>query len=163
MTCLSENTFTTELRELYDGELLGEAFFESLLQLYEEPTQKHKLCIALQLESETKTRLRPFLLDAGLDLNDNGEARKTGYELAQSFEGKSWEDAMNMLLQILQPAVERYRQILEESPSRHRKLAASMLEHEEALFTFVELEIAGKGNESTRAMSSLLTFEISMP
>ena len=160
---MSENTFSAELRELYDGELLGEAFFESLLQFYEDRTQKRKLYIALQLESETKTRLRPFLLDAGLELNDNGEARKTGYDLAQSFKGKSWEDAMNMLLQILQPAVERYRQILAKSPSRHRELAASMLEHEEALFTFVELEIAGKGTESTRAMSSQLTFEIPMP
>jgi hypothetical protein len=44
---MPSSSFNEDLRELYDGELLGEAFFESLIQIFPDVTQKHKLTIAL--------------------------------------------------------------------------------------------------------------------
>ena len=49
---MTKDDFSTELRELYDGELLGEAFFECLLCQFEDLEQSRKLTIALQLEKK---------------------------------------------------------------------------------------------------------------
>ncbi len=152
---MTSNDFSNALRELYDGELLGEAFFECMLGQFHNSEQSRKLTIALQLETETKARLRPFVVAAGLELNDNGEARNTGRKLASGFAGKSWREVMEGLLEILEPAVQRYQEILDHSPYEFRELADSMLIHEKALLSFVEAELEGKPN-STDAMSDQL-------
>ena len=59
------------------------------------------------------------------------------------------------LLEILEPAVQRYQEILDHSPYEFRELADSMLIHEKALLSFVESELEGKPN-STDAMSDQL-------
>ena len=124
---MPSSSFRKELRELYDGELLGEAFFESLIQIFPDDTQQHKLISALQLETETKARLRPYLVKARIPLNDIGDARKSGYELATAFQGMTWESAMQKLVEVLNPAVDRYREIATNAPAEYRDLAASML------------------------------------
>jgi len=154
---MTKDDFSTELRELYDGELLGEAFFECLLCQFEDLEQSRKLTIALQLETETKAKLRPFIVAAGMALNDDGEARNTGKELAAGFSGKSWGEVMSGLLDILGPAVQRYQEIFDSSPAEFKELANSMLIHEKALLNFVELELEGKPN-STNAMSDQLVY-----
>ena len=152
---MTSNDFSNALRELYDGELLGEAFFECMLGQFHNSEQSRKLTIALQLETETKARLRPFVVAAGLELNDDGEARNTGRKLAGGFAGKSWREVMAGLLEILEPAVKQYQEILNDSPYEFRELANSMLIHEKALLSFVETELEGKAN-STDAMSNQL-------
>ncbi len=152
---MTSNDFSNALRELYDGELLGEAFFECMLGQFHNSEQSRKLTIALQLETETKARLRPFVVAAGLELNDDGEARNTGRKLASGFAEKSWREVMAGLLEILEPAVQRYQEILDNSPYEFRELADSMLIHEKALLSFVEAELEGKPN-STDAMSDQL-------
>ena len=152
---MTNNDFSNALRELYDGELLGEAFFECMLGQFHNSEQSRKLTIALQLETETKARLRPFVVAAGLELNDDGEARNTGRKLASGFARKSWREVMAGLLEILEPAVQRYQEILDNSPYEFRELANSMLIHEKALLSFVEAELEGKPN-STDAMSDQL-------
>ena len=155
---MPSTSFEKELRELYDGELLGEAFFEILIQTY--PDQKQKLITALQLETETKARLRPFLVKAGIPLNDIGEARNSGYELATAFQGLTWESAMQQLVEVLKPAVDRYQEILTSAPAEYRDLADSMLIHEESLLKFAMLELEPAGEDSLLAINEQLVFKI---
>jgi hypothetical protein len=157
---VSTNLFLDELRELYDGELLGEAFFERLLQNFDNTEWQYKLTTALQLETETKARLRPYLFHAGIQLNENGQARSAGLELAMSFDGLSWVATMKKLVDILEPAVNRYKHILASAPPNYRELASDMLVHEESLLAFVELELKGKGDSSVTAITAQLEHKI---
>ncbi len=160
---MSATAFQEELRELYEGELLGEAFFEKLLTLFDTEAQKYKLAVALQLETETKARLRPYLISAGLMLDDNSEARRTGYQLAGSFQGVDWETAMRKLIQILEPAVARYRDISLAAPKEYQELSNSMLIHEESLLEFAQLELENVGYRSIKAIDSQLQYSIPAP
>ena len=49
----------------YQTEVLGEALFESLITKFQEPDHRYKIGSLLQLETETKARLRPTLLELG--------------------------------------------------------------------------------------------------
>jgi hypothetical protein len=49
------------IRDLYESEIFGEAVFLALVEIARDPREKYQLGTLLQLETETKARLRPFL------------------------------------------------------------------------------------------------------
>ena len=67
---MSLDEFRRGLSEMYQGELVGEAFFSELTKRYEDPDQRYKLATLLQLETETAARLRPAVLELGLELRE---------------------------------------------------------------------------------------------
>ena len=60
--------FKKDLSELYQGEILGEVLFDQMLSYFQSPDKQYKLSLLLQLETETKARLRPTLVLLGIDL-----------------------------------------------------------------------------------------------
>jgi hypothetical protein len=56
------------INELYQGEVLGETIFLALTGIAKNEREKYHLGTCLQFETETKARLRPFLLKHGFDL-----------------------------------------------------------------------------------------------
>ena len=52
----------------YQGEGLGEAVFDNFVRLEENAERRYKWGTLLQLETETKARLRPFLTRLGLSI-----------------------------------------------------------------------------------------------
>ena len=61
----------------YQTEVLGEALFESLITKFQEPDYRYKIGSLLQLETETKARLRPAMLE---DLRCRGYSAQTQQE-----------------------------------------------------------------------------------
>ena len=56
------------INELYQSEVLGEAAFLALVNIAKNAREKYHIGTVLQLETETKARLRPFILAHGIDL-----------------------------------------------------------------------------------------------
>ena len=56
------------LNELYQGEVIGEVIFDRMLSFYKEPEIYYKIAVMLQLETETKARLRPTLMQLNMDI-----------------------------------------------------------------------------------------------
>ena len=52
----------------YQGEVLGEAVFAYHVKHEQSPEKRIKWATLLQLETETKARLRPFLMSLGLNV-----------------------------------------------------------------------------------------------
>ena len=98
---------------MYQGEILGEALFDRMLLFYEDPNHHHKIATMLQLESETVTRLRPTLMELGLDLSEAEKSRTAGIKWADSLRGLPWDEFMVSLRDALQP----YICLLYTSPS----------------------------------------------
>ena len=62
---MSDEVFRQALDELYQGEIIGEVILDQMLSFFSEPEFKYKIAVLLQLETETKARLRPTLMRLG--------------------------------------------------------------------------------------------------
>jgi hypothetical protein len=160
---MASNAFKQGMVELYQGEVLGEVFFDHMLSYFNEPDKQYKISVMPQLETETKARLRPIMMLLGLDLSEQNESRKTGLEMANSMKGLGWQDAMAMILAAVNPFVARYKEIAADAPSEHRELAESMVVHEKSIYDFAEFELSGKGKKSIDAIVSQLHNNLPLP
>ena len=160
---MTSEAFSRELLELYQGEVIGEVLFDGLLAYFDDPTQRYKIAVMLQLETETKARLRPALMELNLDLAEDHQSRTLGREMALSFKGKEWEDVMVALRDVIRPYVERYKDIATGAPSEYRAIADSMVTHEQSLYDFTELELAGDTEHSEDAIVAQLRFPLPAP
>ena len=68
---MSDADYPGCINELYQSEVLGEAAFLALMQVARSERDRYQFGTFLQLETETKARLRPFLLKHGLELDES--------------------------------------------------------------------------------------------
>ena len=126
----------------YQGEVLGEALTAAYVALESDPARRHKWATLLQLETETKARLRPFLMRLGLSLaQDNVSGRVA--EFANAYASKSWRQHMEEIAGLTDVYLKQFRAIEAAAPEDEREMARSMVVHESALHRFAELELAG--------------------
>ena len=157
---MSLKEFKIGLVELYQGEVIGEVLFSRMLERFGSVNQLYKLGTLLQLETETKARLRPAVMQLGLDLVELDESRDKGNEFYRTLEGMDWETAMAHLATVVEPFVKRYRQIAEIAPPKYKQLANSMVVHEQSIQDAAELEVAGDGDRSMDNVVKQLVFPL---
>lgn len=145
---MASNAFNEGIAAMYQGEVLGEALFDHMLKSFDDPMQRYKVATMLQLESETITRLRPTLMELGLDLAEADESRSAGRQWAEKIQDLTWDELMLSLGGAIQPYIDSYREIVTQAPPQFRAIAESMVIHEQSLQRFTELEIAGDTEHS---------------
>ncbi len=155
--------FRDDLQDLYQGEIIGEALFDRMLDFYDEPVKRYKVALLLQLETETKARLRPALVELGAGVRELEASREAGLTMARSLADKPWTDAMAALHEALLPYVERYTAIAAQAPARYSELAESMVRHESSLLRFAECESAGDTANSTGDIIAQLQYPLPVP
>lgn len=157
---MPNDAFLQGLNELYQGEVIGEAIFNSMLSFIDEPELRHKIEILFQLETETKARLRPTLVQLGVDITEQKEFRDAGLGVAASLEGKTWNEIMLALSELVKPYVARYKEIAADAPQEFKAVAESMAVHEESLYKFLEAEIAGDSASALAAIVAQLQYRL---
>lgn len=160
---MTDESFASQLTEMYQGEVIGEVLFDRLLETCSDPAQRYKVATMLQLETETKARLRPALLELGADITEQAESRRLGGEFADSLAGQDWAGMMTTLRDTIRPYLERYETIAAGAPDAWRPLAESMVVHEAALYEFAEKELAGDTQSSVEAIVAQLEFPLPAP
>lgn len=131
----------------YRGEVFGEAIFSGYYALEEVEARKRKWAVLLQLETETKARLRPFILQLGLTLEEgNPEAAVAGY--LESFKNKSWTMHMEEMASLTEHFLEKFRAIEAIATGYERQMAHIMVRHEEAIHAFARAELRGEHETS---------------
>jgi hypothetical protein len=83
----------------YQGEVLGEAFFGRCFELETDPMRGYKWANLQQLETETKAKLRPYLMRLGVSIVQEDMSGKVA-EFSQGFEEKSWSQHMKMIAEV---------------------------------------------------------------
>lgn len=149
---MSTDPFEVGLQELYQGEIIGEVVFDALLAEFDEPSQHYKLATVLQLETETKARLRPAMMELGLNVAEDDESRVAGKHLATLVKGMEWKDAMAVLRDAVEPYLARYQTIADNAPTDYQALAQSMVVHEVSVYDFLAMESAGKTENSLNSI-----------
>ena len=131
----------------YQGEVLGEAFFATYVALEQDPVRRYKWGTLMQLETETKALLRPFMVRLGLGVAQaDMTARITPY--AEGYNTKSWHQHMEEIADITGFFLEKFRAIEAAAPEDEVATARYMVEHETALHRFARLEMMGDSTGS---------------
>jgi hypothetical protein len=160
---MSLDEFKKGVMELYQGEVIGEVLTNRMLAFYDDPQQRYKVAVLLQLETETKARLRPVIMRLGLDPTELEESRRAGHEFAESLAGLDWTAAMARLRDGIKPFVERYMEIETMAPAEYRDTAHAMVVHEQAGYRFAALEAAGNTTHSLDDVVAQLTYPLPRP
>ncbi len=150
--------FKEGFKEEYQGEVIGEVFFDGLLKRFDSPQHRYKLATLLQLETETKARLRPTALELGVELAELDGYRKLGHDFVESCEGMDWKGLMAYLGPLVEPYVKKFIGFAEIAPPEYKDVADSMVVHETAILTFANLEASGDTEHSLDDVIKQLKF-----
>ncbi len=160
---MSLEAFKHAASDLYQGEITGEVSVNLLLKRFTTPRQQYVLGTTLQLETETKARLRPAAFELGVSLEELGESRQAGTAMDSIVDGLGWCEANTKLAEALTPIVERYRAIAEAAPAKYKELAQSMVTHEQSIKRMAEMEAAGIESGSLDDVIRQLVFPLPEP
>jgi hypothetical protein len=152
------------LQEFYQGEILGEAMFDAMLRSAGSESERYKIAVMLQLETETKARLRPILAAQGLPLQEDLRMRPDGERFARELEGATWSQKMQSLAESIgQRWVPRYRELTDLLPPQLRAVGESMVTHEQALLEMARRELSGELDRSDEPVRALLVHQLPRP
>lgn len=144
----------------YQGEVLGEAFFAFCVGQERDPDRRFKWAALLQLETETKARLRPFMMSLGMSVAQDDVSPKIA-EITAGFGSKSWQQHMTEIDEITTFFLDKFRAIEAAAPAGlERDMARVMVKHETAINSFAKREMAGDGANSIRDVLSELHWPI---
>jgi hypothetical protein len=148
-------------QHFYQGEVLGEAVFAYHVKHERDPERRKKWIALLQLETETKARLRPFLMSLGLGVAQDDVSAKIA-EITAGFEAKPWEQHMKEIDGITTFFLDKFRAIEAAAPpGPERDMAKAMVKHETAINNFAKRELAGDGQNSLDDVIAELRWPIS--
>ncbi len=139
----------------YQGEVMGEAHLGLYVALEQDPVRRYKWATLLQLETETKARLRPFLMQLGLSLAQEDMRDKIA-PFAEPFGSKSCRQHMKEIADITDFFLGKFREIEAAAPEHEKEMARSMIEHESAIHKFARLELDGDDRHSLDAVIAQL-------
>lgn len=147
----------------YQGEQIGEAASSFFLAREMDPERRYKWATLLQLETETKARLRPFLVRLGLGVEQTDiSAQVAGFTEAAA--EKSWLETMRDIAGITDFYLEKFRAIESAAPDgEERGMARLMVAHETAINNFAKREIAGDSANSVADMVAQLQWPLPPP
>lgn len=147
---------------IYQGEVFGEAILNAYVTLESDPERRYKWGTLLQLESETKARLRPFITRLGLSVAQNDVSAQVA-ELAASYASKSWPQLMKGVVDITSFYLQKFREIAAAAPESEREVTESMVTHEIAFQRFGQLELAGDSANSLNDVIAQLKYPFTPP
>jgi hypothetical protein len=135
------------IRDLYESEIFGEAVFLALVAIAKNPREQYQLGTLLQLETETKARLRPFLFQHGISLDETMDL--AGVALAiEGYQVLSWPEFAAANIPVVQGFLSRFEAILELGPTKDKRILRSMVDHEASILKWVTMESDGITNGS---------------
>jgi hypothetical protein len=149
------------INELYQSEVLGEKAFLALINIANNDREKYHIGTVLQLETETKARLRPFMLKHGFDLVENPGAELVD-QIVTAYRENDWLDFLAGLRPLVDDFVARFKEIALAGPAEDQEILQSMVAHEEAFVSWIEKEAAGEA-DSLGAIISQLQYPLTAP
>ena len=155
--------FETILDEVYQGEVIGETFFNTLLLRFKSPEQQYKLGSLLQLETEFKAKVRPIAVAHGLDPVEREESRQKGQDFADSLEGETWKEVMTSFAAMMPTFVARYEDMGAAVPPDYREFGVFLAAHVKSIGTFANLEVAGETSNSIKDVVEQLVYPLPSP
>ena len=156
---MAEAEYPGCLRDLIESEIFGEAVSLALLEVAKTERDRYHFSTLLQLETETKARLRPLLYKHGVPLTEVAPLEQVN-EVVQGYLASSWEDFAAANKAVVGSFLERFHEIAEAGPEEDREILQSMMRHESAILKWFDMESRGEGEGSLDAIIEELQYPI---
>ena len=134
------------IRQAWQGEVWGQAFFERLAAATDDADQRVKWYVLAELEEATGNRLAPLV--PGSEEPPSADSYRPVESAVAAYAALPWGVAMERMMTILDPAIERFRELLAQAPAEERDTVQILFDHEVALKRFAERELAGEADTS---------------
>jgi hypothetical protein len=158
---MSNADYPACINELYQSEVWGEKAFLALINIAKNEREKYHIGTVLQLETETKARLRPFMLTHGFELVEEPDGG-TVDGIVTAYLENSWLDFLTGLTPLVDSVVARFKEIAAAGPAEDQDVLQSMVTHEESFVSWIEKETAGEGG-ALEAIISQLQYPLPAP
>jgi hypothetical protein len=147
------------IRELYESEIFGEAVFTALVVAAKTERERYHFGSLLQLETETKARLRPLLFKHGVSLSEDMEMPDIAGIVAV-YEAMSLTEFAAANIPVVQGFLTRFEEIAAAGPEEDRAALQVMIPHESAILKWVTMESEGKTAGSLDDVVAQLEFPL---
>lgn len=141
---MSESGYPESINELYQSEVLGEQAFLALVEAARNERDRYHFGTFLQLESETKARLRPLLQKYGMPFLESGEAKEAVSGFVALYTDNDWQEFLSQLKPLIEQFISRFQEIADAGPTEDREFLQSMVTHEQSFMHWIEKELAGE-------------------
>lgn len=152
---MSDLEYPACINELYQSEVLGEQAFLALMAAAKSEREKYHFGTFLQLESETKVRLRPFLQKYGVEFVESKEAGEEVAGFVALYQQSTWQEFLAALKPMIEQFLSRFQEIANAGPTEDQDVLQSMITHEKSFVHWIEKEAAGEEGSLDAAISQL--------
>jgi hypothetical protein len=146
-------------RELYDSEILGETLFLALVQEAKSARDRYHLGTLLQLESETKARLRPLLFKHGVSLNEVTDLSLLELAIG-AYRDMAWREFAGLNVPVVEDFLARFEAIVKVGDAADREILESMVRHEAAILRWATMERDGNIDGSLDDITAQLNYPL---
>ena len=144
---MSDVDYPACLRELLESEIFGEGVSLALLEVAKTDRDRFHFATLLQLETETKARLRPLLYRHGVPLTEVVPTQEIE-EIVQGYLVSSWEEFAAANKAVVESFLGRFREIAAVGPDEDKEILNSMIRHESAILRWFDMESRGERDGS---------------
>ncbi|MCP5147807.1 MAG: hypothetical protein H6987_18700 [Pseudomonadales bacterium] len=152
---MSDLEYPACINELYQSEVLGEKAFLALMAAAKNEREKYHFGTFLQLESETKVRLRPFLQRYGMPFIEEPSSGEEVAGFVALYQQSSWQDFLAALKPMIDQFLGQFQEIADAGPTEDQDVLQSMVTHEKSYVYWIEKELAGEAGSLDAAISQL--------
>ena len=150
------------IRRLYESEVNGEAIFSTLLKVAKTQRERYQLATLLQLETETKAWLQPFLFRYGVEFT-RPDITPLLERAVVLYNENGWKGLMQGAKQIGTNALADFEAIAAVGPASDASYLKGMVRHEKAILSWVSDELQDAGDASLNSVIAQLRYPISPP
>lgn len=137
----------------WQGEQWGREFFERLAEATEDPGHRAKWQVLAELESATGDCLAPLVAEGARRAVRERPPLEEG---VAAFAQLSFTDALQQMVTLVDPAIEKFQALLALAPAADRATVQILLDHEIALKQFAEREQAGDSEASLEPVRAVI-------
>jgi hypothetical protein len=153
---MDRETYLSEIKAAYEGEIWGEAFFKTLATHDRVDEHRRRLLLLAQLEIETGNAMKELVECLGLYSEDAAPDPTPGADRAAAWSTLDWGPMMEKLASLVTPYVTRYDALAAAAAPEDSAVLERLAAHERALLIFAEHEAAQEPEHSLDAVMALL-------
>ncbi|NEO73086.1 hypothetical protein [Moorena sp. SIO3H5] len=151
------------IQELYESEIFGEAWALALIEVAKNERDQYQFGTLLQLETETKARLRPFLSKYNMSLLEEMDLSEVDDAVADYEEAVTFSEFSTVTIPTVEAFLARFQAIANIAPEEDQEVVQSMVSHESAILNWLDMESQGNTDGSLDAMIAELQYPLPTP
>ena len=142
------NNYLNLIEEAYQGEVYGEAMYQTIADNMDNPDYAYKWRVLAQMEAETKVEMRDLVARWGGEIAESEAWRDRGRQDARRYAALSWLELMEIFTQELEADIAEYTKLEEDCPPEDAATLRRLTEHEILTKQFCDQELNGQGDVS---------------